>query len=170
MVQHRDSVGSLKNCTVISIDWLHLRRDGAGKLILLLRNWLSSFFWDNCLSQDLSTSGLHSFVCFQFSNSFIKFKAWKSLPNLLCYLYIDYNFNSWLWCQTIFLYMPKKITKVVFKPMFFSENGPFFAFFVIIGIKIVAINFPWQLREIYWYWWIETCIEGWLALVSLALV
>ena len=35
MVQHHDSVPYL-NCTVISIDWPHIRRDGAGKSILLL--------------------------------------------------------------------------------------------------------------------------------------
>ena len=62
--------------------------------------------------------------------------------------------------------MPKKSQKVVFKRTFFSENVSFFAFFVIICIKIAATNFLVQLRRLNWYWWLDACIEGWLALVS----
>ena len=61
--------------------------------------------------------------------------------------------------------MPKNSQKVVFKSIFFSENWSFFAFFVIICIKIAATNFFRQLRGVCWYWWLDTCIEGWLALV-----
>ena len=66
--------------------------------------------------------------------------------------------------------MPKNSQKVVFKRIFISEMGHFLPLFVIISIKIAAANFPWQLRKIYWYWWIETCIEECLALVLLAQV
>ena len=61
--------------------------------------------------------------------------------------------------------MPKNSKKVVFKGIFFSENGSFFAFFVIICIKIAATNFLRQLRGVCWYWWLDTCIEGWFTLV-----
>ena len=64
-----------------------------------------------------------------------------------------------------------KTTKKLFLSAFFSvKMGHFFAFFVIICIKIAATNFAWQLREVCWYWWLHTCIEGCLALVSLAQV
>ena len=66
--------------------------------------------------------------------------------------------------------MPKNSQKVVFKRIFFSENGPFLPIFVIICIRIAATNFLVQLRGVCWYWWLDTCIEGWLALVSSAQV
>ena len=66
--------------------------------------------------------------------------------------------------------MPKNSQKVVFKRIFFSENGSFFAFFVIICTIIAATNFAWELREVCWYWGLDTCIEGCLALVSPAQV
>ena len=62
--------------------------------------------------------------------------------------------------------MPKNSQKVALSA-FFSENGSFFCLFCIICIKIVANNFLWQLRGVCWYWWWDTCIEGWLALVLL---
>ena len=43
---------------------------------------------------------------------------------------------------------PKNHKKLFLSAFFFSEHGSFFAFFVVICIKIAAI-FPWQLREIY---------------------
>ena len=61
--------------------------------------------------------------------------------------------------------MPKNSQKVVFKRIYISENGSFFVLFVIICIKIAATNFFRQLRGVCWYWWLDTCIEGWLALV-----
>ena len=66
--------------------------------------------------------------------------------------------------------MAKNSKKVVFKRTFFSENGSFFAFFVIICIKIAATNFFKQLRGVHWYRWFDTCIEECLALVSPAQV
>ena len=66
--------------------------------------------------------------------------------------------------------MPKNSKKVVFKRIFFSENGYFFAFFVSICIKIAATNFLEQLRRISWYWRLDTWIEWWLTLVSPAQV
>ena len=44
--------------------------------------------------------------------------------------------------------------------------GHFLPFFAIICIKIAATNFLVQLRGVGWYWWLDTCIEGWHALVS----
>ena len=66
--------------------------------------------------------------------------------------------------------MPKNLQKVVFKRIFFSENGSFLPFFVIICIKIAATNFLVQLRGGGWYWWLDTSIDRWLALVSPAQV
>ena len=61
--------------------------------------------------------------------------------------------------------MPKNLQKVVFKSIFSVKMGHFLPFFVIICIKIAATNFLRQLRGVCWYWWLDTCIEGWLALV-----
>ena len=61
--------------------------------------------------------------------------------------------------------MPKNSQKVVFKRIFSVKMGHFLPFFVIICIKIAATNFFQQLRGVCWYWWLDTCIEGWLALV-----
>ena len=61
--------------------------------------------------------------------------------------------------------MPKNSQKVVFKHIFSVKMGHFLPFFVIICIKIAATNFLRQLRGVCWYWWLDTCIEGWLALV-----
>ena len=66
--------------------------------------------------------------------------------------------------------MPKNSQKVAFKRIFFNENGPFLPFFVIICIRIAATNFLVQLRGVCWYWWLDTCIKGCLALVSPAQV
>ena len=61
--------------------------------------------------------------------------------------------------------MPKNSQKVVFKRIFFSENWSFFAFFVIICIKIVATFFLGELRMWNGWQWIKTCLGECLALV-----
>ena len=66
--------------------------------------------------------------------------------------------------------MPINLQKVVIKRIFFSENGSFFALFFIICIKIASTNFLVQLRGGGWYWWLDTCIDRWLAMVSPAQV
>ena len=59
-----------------------------------------------------------------------------------------------------------KTHKKLFLNAFLSvKMGHFLPFFVIMCIKIVATNFLVQLRRLNWYWWLDTCIEGWLALV-----
>ena len=66
--------------------------------------------------------------------------------------------------------MPKNSLKVVFKRIFSVKMGHFLPFFVIICIKIAATNFLVQLRGCGSYWWLDTCIDRWLALVSPAQV
>ena len=60
---------------------------------------------------------------------------------------------------------PKNHKKLFLSAFFSVKMGHFLPFFVIICIKIAATNFLWQLHGVCWYWWLNTCIEGCLALV-----
>ena len=66
--------------------------------------------------------------------------------------------------------MPKNLQKVVSKHIFFSENGSFFAVFIIICTKMAATKIRKQLRGVCWCQRFDKCIEEWLALVSPAQV
>ena len=61
--------------------------------------------------------------------------------------------------------MPKNSQKVVFKRIFFSENGSFLPSFVTICIKIAATNFLKELRRWNGWQWIKACLGECLALV-----
>ncbi len=66
--------------------------------------------------------------------------------------------------------MLKNSQKFALSAFFSVKMGHFLPFFAIICIEIAATNFLVQLRGVCWYWWLDTCIEGWLALVSPAQV